>query len=397
MSENSGLHLFDYLDFLVKHKELFLVVFLVSSIIGYLLIFFFVEDQYEATVVLIPRSDDVTSAVSGLLRATKGLPLGLGAKSSRSDVDLYNTVIFSRSMLEDVIAKFDLLKAYKLDTTALDHMELAVKRLKKEIQTKETEESAFVVTVRAGTREGSADMANYIIRRMNERIIDLNTSHSRDNREFLGQRVDEISAALRTAEDSLRFFQERTGLLDAKSQLQGIITANTTLETELEAKKLQEGIMERMYDRESPQVKELKMQIDVYQKKLGELRSQREPGSPLLPLGQLPLMAVEFLRRYREVELNNLLLEYVLPLYEQAKLEEKKDYPVLQVIDNAVPPAKRSYPPRTVFALIGSCSVTLLVYLFLLARRTAMNPVDPRWSAIIDKSKRWNWNLRRNE
>ena len=398
MSDTRGFHLFDYLDFLVKRKELALAVFFSSFVVAYLLIFLLVEEQYEATAMLIPRSDDMSSAVTGLLRATKGLPFGLGSKSSaRSDIDLYNTVIFSRSMMEDVIGKFGLLQAYRLDTTAADHMELAVKRLKREVLTKETEESAFQIVVRAGTRQRSADMVNYIIRRMNERIIDLNTQRSRDNREFLGHRVEDISATLRAAEDSLRTYQERTGLLDAKTQLQGIITANTTLETELEAKKLQESIMERMYDKESPQVKELRMQIEEYEKRLGALRSQSEPGSPLLALRKLPLTAVEFLRRYREVEINNLLLEYVLPLYEQAKIEEKKDYPVLQIIDQAVPPARKSYPPRTVFALIGSFSVTVLVFLVLLVRGGAVNPLDPRWRTILQESKHWTWNLRKNE
>ena len=398
MSDTRGFHLFDYLDFLVKRKELVLAVFFSSFVVAYLLIFFLVEEQYEATAMLIPRSDDMSSAVTGLLRATKGLPFGLGSKSSaRSDIDLYNTVIFSRSMMEDVIGKFGLLQAYRLDTTAADHMELAVKRLKREVLTKETEESAFQIVVRAGTRQRSADMVNYIIRRMNERIIDLNTQRSRDNREFLGHRVEDISATLRAAEDSLRTYQERTGLLDAKTQLQGIITANTTLETELEAKKLQESIMERMYDKESPQVKELRMQIEEYEKRLGALRSQSEPGSQLLALRKLPLTAVEFLRRYREVEINNLLLEYVLPLYEQAKIEEKKDYPVLQIIDQAVPPARKSYPPRTLFALIGSFSVTVLVFLVLLVRGGAVNPLDPRWRTILQESKHWTWNLRKNE
>ena len=390
MSDTRGFHLFDYLDFLVKRKELVLAVFFSSFVVAYLLIFFLVEEQYEATAMLIPRSDDMSSAVTGLLRATKGLPFGLGSKSSaRSDIDLYNTVIFSRSMMEDVIGKFGLLQAYRLDTTTADHMELAVKRLKREVLTKETEESAFQIVVRAGTRQRSADMVNYIIRRMNERIIDLNTQRSRDNREFLGHRVEDISATLRAAEDSLRTYQERTGLLDAKTQLQGIITANTTLETELEAKKLQESIMERMYDKESPQVKELRMQIEEYEKRLGALRSQSEPGSPLLALRKLPLTAVEFLRRYREVEINNLLLEYVLPLYEQAKIEEKKDYPVLQIIDQAVPPARKSYPPRTLFALIGSFSVTVLVFLVLLVRGGAVNLLDPRWRTILQESKHW--------
>jgi hypothetical protein len=69
----------------------------------------------------------------------------------------------------------------------------------------------------------------------------------------------------------------------------------------------------------------------------------------------------------------------------------------LQIIDQAVPPARKSYPPRTVFALIGSFSVTVLVFLVLLVRGGAVNPLDPRWRTILQESKHWKWNLRKNE
>ncbi len=391
MSENSGFHLLDGVGFVLKRKEMILLVFVVSLVISYALIYLLIEEQYEATAVLIPREEDASSLAGGLLRNMKSLPLGLGSKSGRSDLDLYNTVIFSRTVMEDVIRQFDLLHVYGLDTTRVDCMEIAVKRLKKEISTKTTEESAFEITVRAGSRQRASDMANYVIHRMNERIVDLNTGRSKENREFLGKRVDDISTHLKVAEDSLRMFQERTGLLDAKSQLEGIVTANTTLETELEAKRLQEGIMERMYDRESPQVKELQVQIEVYEKRLNQMRTQGDPGSPLLPLKELPKTAVGFLRRYRAVEIDNLLLQYILPMYEQAKIEEMKDYPVLQIIDSAVPPAKKSYPPRTVFSLVGAFSVTVIVVIALRLRQFLLNAPDPQWRALLFEAKRWTW------
>ncbi len=392
MSDNGGFHLFEGLGFVVKRKELILLVFAVSLVVSYLLIYFLIDEQYEATAVLIPREEEAASVAGGLLRSMKTLPLNIGGGKSRgADMDLYNTVIFSRTVMEEVIRDFGLLVSYGLDTTRADCMERAVKRLRKEILTRATEESAFEITVRAGSGQRASDMANYVIRRMNERIVDLNTGRSRENREFLGKRVDEISAHLKAAEDSLRIFQERSGLLDAKTQLEGIITANTTLETELEAKRLQEGIMERMYDRESPQVKELQMQIEVYQKRLTQMRTQTDPGSPLLPLRELPKTAVEFLRRYRSVELDNLLLQYILPLFEQAKIEEMRDYPVLQIIDAAVPPARKSYPPRALFSLVGAFSVTLIVIVILRVRRFALDTPDPRWRAVIVEAGRWRW------
>ena len=389
MAEGRGFQLIDYIDFLLKRKRMFVAIFFSSFILTYVTVYVFVDEQYEATATIIPREDDASSLASGLLSTAKKIPFSLGGKSVDSDIDLYKTLIFSRTMMEDVIREFDLGRVYKLDTTDIAYMEKAVKRLRSDIVTKETEESAFLVTVRALSRQSAAGMANYIIKRLDDRIIEFKVSRSRDSKEFLQSRVREIAAQLKNAEDSLRVFQERTGLLDVKSQLQGIISANTSLETELTAKKIQLGILQQLYDKESPQVKELSVQIEEYEKRLINLRSQGDPGSPLLALKRLPRASVEYLRLYRDVELNNMLMEFVVPLYEQSRIEEKKDYPVLQIVDYAVPPAKKSYPPRTLLSLFGALSISLLVLIFLMIRGALVRITDPRVLAMLKEVKRW--------
>jgi uncharacterized protein involved in exopolysaccharide biosynthesis len=397
MFDKSGFHLVDHINFIIKRKELIILVFISSFFLSYIGIYFFVQEQFEATAVIIPREEDASNLASGLIRGMKGLPFGLGTKSLSSEMDLYKTIIYSRTMMEDVIKKFDLINIYKLDTSDIAHVEKAIKRLHDEVETKETEESALQMTVRAITRQRAADMTNYIIQRMNDRIIDLKISRSRENRIFLGKRVEEITNQLKEAEDSLRVFQERTGLLDIKTQLPGIFSAYVSLETELTSKQVQLGILERLYDKSSSQVKDLEVQVQEFQKKLAQLRSQGDPGSPLLPLKILPRTGVEFLRLYREVEINNLLIEFIVPLYEQAKIEEKKDYPVMQIIDYAVPPAKKSYPPRILFSIIGAFSVTLLVLISLRLSEIATNITDPRWFSMLKEIKQWNWKINKSQ
>jgi tyrosine-protein kinase Etk/Wzc len=390
-SANKEFHLLDYVDFLVKRKAMFVLAFVLSFVFTYLAVFFFIEEQYEATALLVPRGDEATSVASGLLRSMKGLPIGVGTKAPRSEMDLYATVIYSRTMLEDIVRTFGLVEVYGLDTSSVDCMEKAVKRLKNEIFTKETEEWSYIISVRAGTPVRASEMVNTILQKMNERIVALNVGRSRENRKFLERRVAEVRLQLRASEDTLRAFQERTGMLDAKGQLEGIVSAHTSLEAELAAKRIQEGILEQMYDQESPQVRELNMQISAYEKKLAEFRTKSMPGGTLLALNQLPRTAVEFLRRYREVQINNLILEYITPLFEQAKLDETKDYPVLQVIDYGVPPAKKSYPPRTLFALIGAFSVTLLVSIVLILRDALTQSEDQRLKTVLADIRRWTW------
>jgi len=390
-SNNREFHLLDYVTYFVTRKEMFAVVFVISLVVTYLAVFFLIEEQYESTAVLIPRSEEGTSLATGLLRSMKGLTMGMGTRAQRSETDLYSTIIYSRTMLEDLIKTFGLAEVYGYDTSSVDYMDKCLKRLQTEIFTKETLEWAYLITVRATTAARSADMVNTIIRKMNERIVGLNMDRSRQNRMFLEKRVADVRQQLRTSEDSLRVYQERTGLLDAKRQLEGIVTAHTSMEAELAARRIQLGILEKMYDRESPQVREAALQISGYESKLVELRGKSDPGSALLPLKGLPKTAAEFLRRYRDVEINNLILEYITPLYEQAKLDEAKDYPILQVIDYGVPPSKKSWPPRVLFSFIGAFSVTFLVFVVLLLRDAMHHSEDQRLKTLLADIRRWTW------
>jgi capsule polysaccharide export protein KpsE/RkpR len=332
--------------------------------------------------------------VGSLLRSVKGISFGLGGKAPRTETDLYTTIVYSRTMMEDIIRTFDMFSVYDLDSTDPKAMEKAVEWLQKDVHTEVTEEMAYVVGVRATTPQRSADMTNAIVKKMNARIVDLNLARSRQNREFLERRVKDIQHALRVSEDSLRVYQESTGLLDAKFQVQGILQAHTSLESELAARRIQKGILEEMYDSESPQVREMKLQISAYEKKLKEMRSRTDPGSPMVALNQLPAKGVELLRRYRDVEINSLILEYIMPLFEQAKIEESKDFPVLQIIDYAVPPATKSYPPRILFSFIGAFSVLILVVLFMQIRTALQRTKDPRIRSLLDGVKRGSWNWR---
>jgi len=377
MSEKKSIDLLDLLLFILDRKRALMYIMLGTLVTTYGLVYLFVDEQYEAMAVIIPSDDDNASGLTSMLKGLKSLPMGLGSSAGKSSVNRYNTIIFSRTSIESIIDRFQLLTVYDIDSTAVDAREKAIKQLRKNIITNETKDDAFEIIVRANNAQLSSDMVNYIVEYLNRTIIDLKVQKSRDNREFLGERVDEIYRDLYASEDSLRKFQERSGLYDIKSQVPEMVSMYAKIETEVMTKQVQRSILERLYDTENPEVKALDIQIAEYQKKLNQMKSTKGPENIVLGMKNLPATSVEFLRRYRMMEINSTLLEFVLPLYEQSKIEEKKDYPILQIIDYAVPPAKKSWPPRTLFAAIGALfsAVGYLIFIFLEERfRLSTNP-----------------------
>lgn len=368
MSDDKNFNVLNLLVVIVKWKRMLAACFLACLILSYLMIYFFIDPAYDAKVTIIPSEENNVTGLTNLLKNMKSLPLDIGGSIQNKEMELYNTIIYSRSMLEEVINKFDLIKIYKLDSSNVDYKEIALKKLKSNIDAKETNDNAYEIKVRANTPNNAAAIANYLVDLLNKKIIDLKVNKSRENRIFLEQRLNDIRITLKKAEDSLRRYQEYSNLFDAKEQIKGIIGAYSALETSLITKQIEESILERILSKDSPQLNEVKIQVSEYKRKIDDIRANGQPNSLLFPFKSLPDKSLKYLRLYRDVEINSTLLEFILPLYEQSKFDEQKDIPVVQIIDYAIPPAKKSYPPRVIFTLIITMGFLFMVLLYILIK-----------------------------
>ena len=374
----------DYLVLLVKWKRLLLIVAASLFTISYLFIYFFVAEEYESTATILPAEDKQVSGVSAIMKNLSNLPVGLSASTKNADMDLYTTIINSRPTIEQIISKFDLLKEYKTES-----MEKAVKTLRKQIKGKVNDENAYEITVRASSAKKASDIASYLLELLNKTIVELNVAKSKNNRIFLEQRYNEMSANLHIAEDSLQYYQERTGMYEAKDQTRLIITTFSTIEAELISRQVELSIAENTLSKESPQLEELRMQVKEYSKKLDEMKRGSENKSIILGLDSLPLAAKQYVRHYRDVEVYTRILEFLVPMYEQARFEEQKDIPVLQVVEYPVQPEKKSYPPRTIFSLMITFGGLLITFFWILIEENDSWKKSEKAMFILTNITKW--------
>jgi uncharacterized protein involved in exopolysaccharide biosynthesis len=76
-------------------------------------------------------------------------------------------------------------------------------------------------------------------------------------------------------------------------------------------------------------------------------------GDPLIPARSMAAAGIDYVRMTREVKFRETLLELLTRQYEAAKVDEAKQAPVLQVVDNAAAPDQKSGPSRLLIVLFG--------------------------------------------
>jgi capsule polysaccharide export protein KpsE/RkpR len=389
MEEKRRIDILDLFLIVAKSKKVLLFTFVAVFLLSYLAIYFFIPAQYDSTALIIPSKQDQFSGMTSLLKNISSLPIGVGDFTQSNEVDQFKTIIYSRTNLYKIIEIFDLQKDYNLKS-----MEKAAKILTSNITADETEDNAFFIKVRASTPEKSADITNFIIEQLNVTIINLNIKKSRDNKIFLAERYNEIKTNLENAEDSLKIFQKKSGVLEIENQTKATIDEYSKMEAELASKEIELAVMKRFLGDNSPKIISQSIAINELKNTIENLQSGRKNNSLLMPLNSLPSNALKYLRYYRNVKIYSSMLEFIIPLYEQAKFDEQKNVPILQIIDYAIPPEKKSYPSRMLYAFIISVITILLTISFIFIKELLDSTTD---SKVLLIKKEFNFFKKKNK
>jgi len=380
MTEERKIEMLDILVVLVRKKFILFFVAVLTAALGYLSVYYLIDEKFESTAVVVPYESGKSAGMSSLLKNISGLPIGglsnLGG--SNSNLDFYLTIVYSRSTLTEIIDKFNLRQEY-------DQKYFAdlLKKVIEDITVVNNDDLSVSVAVRNKNPKKAAEIANYIVDILNKKVLEINTRKTKDNRIFLEKRYNEVVIELKAAEDKLEAYQKKNGVFEAEQQVKASVTAFADLEMELARKQVEYETAEKVLGETTPSVKNLKDALVALEKKVNEIKSGKNGKSVLIPMGSLPTKAIEYFRLYRDVKINAEMIEFLLPVYEQAKFDEQKDIPVILTIDKAVPSDKKVYPPRMVYAILISLFATGIVAFGLVMKEVAGSVTDPKVRFVL--------------
>jgi uncharacterized protein involved in exopolysaccharide biosynthesis len=301
-------------------------------------------------------------------------------------------VLKSRTALDRIVDRYDLKKVYgeKLELKARE-------RLAERTDISEDRKSGIIkVTVTDRDPKRAAAIAGSYVDELDTLMAQLTTSSAHRERVFLEQRLTGVRQDLETAEKEFSQFASKNATLDITEQGKAIVLAAATLEGQLIAAQSELEGLRQIYTNSNVRVRSVEARISELRKQLqkiggktGEASSGGSESTSDLPypsLRQLPVLGVPFADKFRQLKVQEVVFETLTKQYEIAKVQEAKEIPTVKVLDRPEVPERKSFPPRLLLTVLGTCVAFLVGCAWLFARRhwDAMDPEDPGKQLAID-------------
>jgi len=322
-----------------------------------------IKPYYKSTAVIMAPQQPSSSAatmlgqISSISSMSAASALGLKTPS-----DLYVGILQSRSIADSLIDKYQLQSVYKAR-----EISDARKTLAAHTEVVAGKDGLIHIAVTDKDCNRASQMANTYVDLLYALIDGLASQESNQRKKFYEQELNKEKDNLTEAEDELRKTQERTNIVHLGGQEQETIGSIAQMEAGIASREVQLQSMLISATPENPRVIRLREEIGTMKAQLAHMQndasSQIKPGDIALSAGKLPIDALEFARKYREVKYHEILSEMLLRQFESASVDFDKPAPQIQFIDHAVSDKKRSGPSRglLVFACVACAFILSLV------------------------------------
>jgi len=332
---------------------------------------FILPKTFTAAAVLMPPGSQQDISI---LNAFSDSELPFGGLISKTEEEAMKliAILKSRTVMETIIKKYNLIEFYKAE-----NIEEALESLADHVSLEIEEEGTLSIKAHVSTgwlhydkdelkvRELSAEIANEFVNQLDIVNKRLQTEQAVHQRKFLGERYGENLMDLIKAEEKLKQFKENHNIISIESQTRTAIESAAALKNQILINEVQKGVVSRKLKLNHPEIIGIEDEIRELTVKLHEIEYGRDTsenvrGNLFLVLSEIPQIDADLMRLTREVDIQSTLFIYLTQQYEDAKIQEAKNTPTIQLLDPAVTPIKKSSPKRLLMVFI----MALITFVF---------------------------------
>ena len=338
--------LIDVLTQLAYRKVLIAEVTGAAALIG-LVLCFVLPVRYTATTRIMPPQQTQSSATmlmsqltglgGGSLAAIAGGGLGL-----KNPNDIYVGLLTSRPIADAIIQKFSLEKEYR----AKDMTE-ARKKLAGFTEVTSEKNGFIAVSVTDKDKKRVAEMVNAYTDELRNLTKTLAVTEASQRRLFYEEQLKQAREELVAAALAFQQVQQQKGLVQLDAQAKAMIGGIAALRAQVAAKQVEVQAVRSYSTEQNPEVQLAEKELASLESEEAQMeQSNHGPGIAGLGLGNVPSAGLEYLRAEHELQYQQALYDMLMKQYDAAKLDESKDGTIIQVVEPAIEPDRKTTPKR---------------------------------------------------
>ncbi len=349
--DGDEISLLDLLIVLAERKRIILWVTAVFAVVA-IIISLVLPKRYTASVVLLPpqQNSSMGAALASQLGNLGGMASLAGSSLGlKSPADMYVAMLKSRTVEDAMVQHFSLMQEYDQR-----YPSDARRALEKHATVDGGGKDGLIrISIEDRDPNRAAELANGYVdqfRRLSEHLA---ITEASQRRLFFEQQLAQAKDNLANAEEALKQTQQKTGMIQLDSQARALIESAASLRAQIAAKEVQIVSMRTFATSENSQLVQAQQELDGLRAQLAKLGGSENSAdtSLMMSKGRVPEAGLEYVRRLRDVKYNETIFDILARQFEVAKLDEAKEGALIQVVDAAVPPDRRSFPKRGIIVI----------------------------------------------
>ena len=303
--------------------------------------------RYTATTKIMPPQQTQSTASMLMMNQLSGAGGGslaalAGGGLLKNPNDIYVGLLNSRPVADAIIQKFSLAKEYHAKEMTEARKKLA------DFTVVTSEKNGFIaVSVTDKDRKRVAEIANAYTDQLRILTKTLAVTEASQRRVFYEEQLKQAKDALVSAELAFQRVQQQKGLVQLDAQAKAMIEGLAVLRAQVAAKQVEVQALRSYSTEQNPDVQLAERDLVSLQAEETRLeQSNHAPGIAGLGLGNVPAAGLEYLRAAHELQYQQALFDMLMKQYDAAKLDESKDAAIIQVVEPAIEPDRKSSPKR---------------------------------------------------
>ena len=327
---------------------------------------FVMPKKYVAVATLMPPQDEGKVGMSAML-ADVSVP-GLSLPGSTSSADILVEMLKSRSVGERVLRRTfhfsgDSLQLYQ--ALKMPSVEVGLLRMRKIARFLLSKQNVISIIVELGDAQLAAKVANAYVEELDRINQQKSVSRAKNSRLYIESQLEQTQMDLRAATQKLAEFQQQNKAVSLENQMQSSIQQAGELKGQIIAKQVEIGVMLQSMRTQNPLVIRAQSELDQLKRRYAELQFGDadvavDDSEFYLPFADVPEVALQLAELIRDVKVQETVWQLLNQQYYQAKIEEARNTPTVQVLDSAAPPPFPSSPNRKAYVIVfGLLSIVL--------------------------------------